>query len=150
MNELDRLRSMWAPKIKRSIELIVPKITYRNMKGDLHNYHWAFAVGYAFREALDIKYEQRKKDKKPYMVWTQGAIIAFSEGDTIYSKFGTKLVQVKYSNIMGWDLSQDEMYEGSITYSEYEIKNSKYVKVSGHSCTQMQFLELLIYGKYSC
>jgi|TARA_B110001469_G_C9558319_1_gene276934 hypothetical protein len=146
MKELDHLRSMWAPKVKRSTELIVPEVTYSNGIGSLKNESWKFEVPFAFRDALDLKYEQRVKNKKPYMVWIQGSILRFKDGDAIKSKCGSRAVQVQYANPMGWDTSKNEMYEGSVVYEDFTISDGKYMKSGQHSCTQMKFLEMLIYG----
>ncbi|MDX9732230.1 MAG: hypothetical protein RBT63_10700, partial [Bdellovibrionales bacterium] len=45
---------------------------------------WFFAVPKAFREALDIKLDQRSFEKKRYKVITQGDAFFFKEGDMIY------------------------------------------------------------------
>ncbi|MGL4767464.1 MAG: hypothetical protein ACRCV6_05230 [Formosimonas sp.] len=121
MNELDYLRSMWAAKVKRGTKLIVPKITYIKQNGSLNNNEWAFNVPYAFRDSLDIKYEERKKDKKPYMIWTQGTVLNFKEGDFLQSKDFTRALQVQFSSPMGWDSSKGEMYQGSVLYLEYAL-----------------------------
>ena len=55
MEELDYLKSLWSCKIKRKTKLIVPEVTYKDLKGFLNNENWKFKVPYAFREALDIK-----------------------------------------------------------------------------------------------
>jgi len=148
MNEFNLLKSMWGPKIRRKTELIVPQVTYENAVGSLNNESWSFRVPYAFREALDIKYEERKKNKKPYMVWTQGPILSFKEGDLIHSKDGKRSVQVMFANQMGWDTGKDEMYQGNVVYTEYEASGGKLSKIGEHTCTQMQFLQLMIVGEY--
>ena len=148
MNELEHLRSMWAAKVKRKTELIVPQVTYIGRGGSLNNDAWAFKVPYAFRDALDIKYEERKKDKKPYMVWTQGPLLSFNEGDLLRSKDGLRAVQIRISNPMGWDSTKNEMYQGSVVYSDYAVSNKLFSKFNQDTCTQMQFLELLIRGEY--
>ena len=81
MGELELLKSMWAHKVKRNTKLIVSEVTYDQGKGHLNNDHWHFQVPYAFLDALDLKYEQRMKNKKPYMVWTQGPLLRFKDGD---------------------------------------------------------------------
>jgi len=148
MKELDLLKSMWAPKVKRKTELIVPKITYSGMHGSLNNGHWKYRVPYAFRDSLDIKYEKRMKDKIPYMVWTQGPILSFKEGDLLTARDGKKSVQVQYANQMGWDTSKNQMHEGSVVYDEFDINNGKCTKIQRITCSQMQFLQILIYGTY--
>jgi len=148
MQELEHLRSMWKHKIKRKTDLIVSRVTYVNMSGSLNNENWAFQVPYAFRDALDIKYKQRMKNKKPYMVWTQGPILSFKEGDVLTSTDEAKSVQVQFASCMGWDTSKNEMYKGNVGYDKYEITNGIYSEKERVTCTQMQFLKLLIYGKY--
>jgi hypothetical protein len=149
MNELEHLRSMWARKIKRQTDLIVPKVTYDGWEGSLNNESWEFKVTYAFRDALDIKYEERKKSKKTYMLWTQGPILRFKDGDLIHSKDGKRAVQVQFAQPMGWDSTNNEMYQGSVVYSEFAVSGNSLSKTSERSCTQMQFLQLLIHGKLS-
>jgi hypothetical protein len=148
VKELVYLKSMWAHKVRRKTELIVPEVTYHNNQGSLNNESWAFKVPYAFREALDIKFEQRKKNKKPYMVWTQGPILSFKDGDLIHTKDGKRAVQVQFASQMGWDPITDEMYQGSVVYYEYDTSETSPIKTNEYTCTQMQFLQLLITGEY--
>ena len=148
MNELEHLRSMWAAKIRRTTQLIVPQVTYDGREGSLNNDSWVFKVHFSFRSALDIKFEERKKDKKPYMVWTQGPLLSFKEGDLVHSKDGFRAVQIQSARQMGWDPEKEEMYQGSVDYSDYALSGSSFSKLNEHSCTQMQFLQLLIFGKY--
>ncbi len=148
MNELEYLKSMWASKVKRKTNLIIPQVTYVNREGSLNNNHWAYKVSYAFRSALDIMYQERRKDKKPYMVWTQGPLIAFKEGDVLTSQDGSKVLQVRYAKPMSWDTSNNKMDEGFINFTEFEQSTTTLSEAGEHICNQMQFLELLIYGSY--
>jgi hypothetical protein len=148
MNELAHLKSMWSAKTKRNTVLIVPQITYKDGDGSLNNESWEFKVWFAFRDALDIKFEERKKNKKPYMIWTQGPILSFKEGDTIHSREEKRIVQVRYANQMSWDDTKVEMNQGSVFYSEYTTSNNAIIEIGDQTCTQMQFLQLLIYGEY--
>lgn len=147
MGELELLKSMWAHKVKRNTKLIVSEVTYDQGKGHLNNDHWHFQVPYAFRDALDLKYEQRMKNKKPYMVWTQGPLLRFKDGDVLTSKCGTKAVQVKYANGMGWDTAVDQMYEGSVVFESFDIKDGSYISSGEKNVTQMQFLNMVIHGE---
>jgi len=140
MQEIKHLESMWAAKVKRSASLIVPKVSL----GSLSNEGWAFNVPYAFRDALDIKYEQRMKDKKPYMIWTQGPLINFNEGDTFTARDNKSAMQVLYATGMGWDTATNKMYLGSVVLDEFEINERKYTKIKQRTCTQMELLEMLI------
>lgn len=148
MNELTLLKSMWAEKIKRKTDLIVPRVTHDGKEGSLNNESWAFTVPYAFRDALNIAYEERKKDKKPYMVWTQGPILSFKEGDLVHSKDGCRAVQISFARPMTWDSAKNAMHQGSVVYSEYVLSGNAYSKLHERSCSQMQFLQLLIQGSY--
>lgn len=148
MNELELLQKMWVKKARRGTKLIVPEITYIDRQGSLNNSHWAYRVTYAFRSALDIMYQERKKDKKPYMVWTQGPLIAFKEGDLFTSQDETKVLQVGHAKPMSWDLSKNKMDEGFINFTESEQTARGISMVNEGNCTQMQFLEILIYGNY--
>jgi len=149
MDELEHLKSMWGAKIKRKTVLIVPQITHQNGEGSLNNDSWTFKVPYAFRGALDIKYEERKKNKQPYLIWTQGPILAFKEGDSIHSKDGSRTLQVQFANPMGWDSVKKEMCQGGVAYVEYARSDDSFTKQGEHTCTQMQFLQLLIHGSYN-
>lgn len=145
-NEFELLETMWKPRPNRSTELIVPKVTYENNSGNLHNSHWAFNVGFVFRSALGLRYEQRMKNKKPYMVWTQGPIIDFRAGDLLHIKTGEKSVQVNYALPMGWDVETESMYLGVLNYDVFEKNMSGWAKVRTEKSDQMAFLKLLING----
>jgi hypothetical protein len=45
---------------------------------------WHMAVRESFKEELDIKLTDRKKDKISYREWTQGPYFCFSEGQVFY------------------------------------------------------------------
>lgn len=147
MNELEHLKSMWVAKVRRKTDLIVPHITYNEQQGSLNNDSWAFKVHYAFRDALDIKYEERKKNKNLYMVWTQGPFLSFKDGDTIHSRDGSRAVQVLSAIPMVWNSAKNEMGEGRVIYLEYSVSDNIFSKLNERTCTQMQFLQLLIYGE---
>lgn len=150
--EITQLKALWQERTQRSTSLIVPSMSSENSKllpNDIHPSHWSFNIPYAFRDALDIKYEQRKKDKKTYMVWTQGPMLSFNEGDTFTSKNQDCALQIIFATGMGWDMAKNEMYQGSVVFEEFEIKNKQYTKVKQHTCCQMAFLEVLITGDIS-
>jgi hypothetical protein len=54
---------------------------------------WTMAVPESFKEALDIKLTPRILAGKKEMIWTQGPIYNFHEGDTFYD---TKLAYKKW------------------------------------------------------
>lgn len=148
---LKHLKTMWPSgdknKIKR--ELAAYPSVYYNFaisQGTLNNENWYFSVPYTFRDALDIKYEERKKDKKGYMVWTQGPILKFKMGDNFPSKNSNITIQVQFGDQMGWDGDKSEMYLGSVVFDLFELINKKYIYKQRYQCNQMEFLELLING----
>lgn len=151
MELIEHLKSMWAAKIKRKVPTM-PQVKYDSELnvGTLDNKGWYFRVPYAFREALDIKFEERKKDKKGYMVWTQGPILSFKDGDTFTAQNEKSALQVKFANPMGWDPEKQEMYQGSIVFEQFSVDGNKYTSISQHSCNQMEFLEILITGEINC
>ncbi|MFA0813536.1 hypothetical protein [Microbulbifer epialgicus] len=150
VEEIDLLKSMWKSRCTRDTILIVPKVVHGRLNISLDNEHWAFHVPYAFRDALDIRYDQRVKKKKKYMVWTQGPILKFKEGDTLKSRDGKTSVQVSSANRMGWDTEKNEMYRGVVIYKKHNIVDGVYTKAGDYLTCQMEFLKLLIYGKNSC
>jgi DNA helicase-2/ATP-dependent DNA helicase PcrA len=146
--ELEHLKSMWSSKIRRKQELIVPLSRFNDESEFLSGEDWFFNVHFAFRSALDINYVERKKDKKSYMVWIQGPILKFKEGDMLHSSDGATILQVKNANPMGWDSSLGSMYEGTILFEVYENIDNKISKLKSYTCTQMGFLEILITGEF--
>lgn len=182
INEIEpHLKSLWKPRVskktgkvtfKRSVDLIVPGRPgwdEKTGRGDLNNGHWAYDVSYAFRSALDISYDTRRKtvdvvDKitgeavideetgKPkrkkvvYQVWTQGLFIHFKEGDLLSSSKGFPALQVKSSSPMEWDEENNVMFEGEVNYEIFEkVKFGHVGDVT--TVSQMDFLSILVCGK---
>ncbi|RZF81281.1 hypothetical protein EXT43_12650 [Pseudoalteromonas sp. CO109Y] len=149
---LKYLKLMWPTdsksKIKRELAEY-PSVYFNSAlnEGSFNNDSWFYQVPYTFRDALDIKYEQRVKDKKPYMVWTQGPILKFKMGDTFPSKNGISTIQVQYGEQMGWDREKDEMFLGSVVFDLFEHVNNQYFFKQRYQCDQMMFLQLLITGE---
>jgi hypothetical protein len=46
---------------------------------------WYMAVKECYRNELDIKYTERKKNKQSFWEWTQGPYFSFSEGHLFYN-----------------------------------------------------------------
>ncbi|EMV2053380.1 TPA: hypothetical protein KDY48_002164 [Vibrio parahaemolyticus] len=129
----------------KNVPFVVPSVTWdsTNRVGSLNNEHWYFKVGYAFREALDLIFMERTRDKRKVNLWTQGCILSFQEGDLINSKDGKRYVQVKYASPMGWDEAKQEMFYGSVTF--IDVDSSTGISET-KSLTQLDFLKLLIEG----
>lgn len=156
-----------ADQTTTSKELIVPKMTEVGFTYDLHNDHWKYNVKGAFLDALGIKWltgSDRKdtgkikaskngkiskiKESVSWKGWRQTPFLDFKEGDSIDSRCGTESLQVEEAIPYGWNIQVNKMIEGFVRYKIYKIKNGLYEVVGINSCTQMEFLEKLIYGKY--
>ncbi|CAB4202587.1 hypothetical protein UFOVP1367_25 [uncultured Caudovirales phage] len=130
------------PRIDRSLKLIVPFVTFENGYGSLNNDNWAYAVTYAFRDALDIIYELKDEKTNPHMVWTQGCRLNFLVGDMLNHKDGGVSLQVVSSMPMGWTLDKT-FTMGSVTYQSFiQTGLSDFITVS-----QFEFLAVLINGR---
>lgn len=142
------LSSMWKKNRRREKNLITSWASARHGKtGGLGNEHWAFSVGYHFREALDMKFQELQKNLKKYYDWTQGPIINFKEGDSIPSKDGGILISVDYAMPMGWDTETESMYQGIVTFRCFEKgKNERWQACCTYTMSQMDFLRILVEG----
>lgn len=132
----------------KSVKLIVSEVSYdqEQQNGNLNNEHWAFCVGYAFRDALGLSYDQRKKDKKPYMIWTQNPYIYFKEGDLLTSKCGNYNLQVKMSNAVRRVKESNSIDYGLVDFLIFKKSEGGYRYHAIKTMTQYEFLQTLIYG----
>tara|TARA_R110001583_G_scaffold58417_3_gene174237 strand:+ start:5242 stop:5700 length:459 start_codon:yes stop_codon:yes gene_type:complete len=145
MKEIELIKKVGCKRrATRSLDLIA------NIKlENLETSHWSYPLSYGFRDALDIQYSVRVKDKKTYMVWTQGPVIAFKEGDLIKSGCKCFVVQVEFAQPMGWDIEKDKMYLGNVMFKLFKDKLGKLTIDSRYECNQLDFLALLINGKFT-
>ena len=87
---------------------------------------WKMAVPEAFKEALDIKLTPRMFAKKKEMLWTQGRLYDFHEGDTIhdtkhaYKEWGEALKDLKLSVQVQFASSS-----GYVNYETVEVQNKE-------------------------
>ncbi len=87
---------------------------------------WKMAVPEAFKEALDIKFTPRTFKKKKELLWTQGRLYNFHEGDAIHDTIQA------YEN---WDESLKHLQisiqvqfassSGYVTYETIEVKKEE-------------------------
>jgi hypothetical protein len=144
----EALRALWGPRLRRSEEPIVGTVRYDGKMGTWENDHWAFSVPYVFRDALDIRFDARKKNRQTVMVWTQGACISFAEGDVLTSKDERVILRVTYAVPMGWDGATESMYEGAVAFDVFEHAVEGLRRLYSLSGTQMEFLNLLVTGSF--
>ena len=87
---------------------------------------WKMAIPESFKEALDIKLTPRRLAGKTEMLWTQGRIYDFHEGDTIYD---TKLAYEEWGKALKhFTLSVQVQFassSGYVTYETIETKDKK-------------------------
>lgn len=117
--EMSLLRSMWRKRVRRKTKLIVDGVNYssESATGSMENSHWKYSAGYGFREALDISYDERKKNKKAYMVWTQGPFLNFKSGDLLRSNDKSHVIQVRQATPMSWNNQSGQMNLGEVLYT---------------------------------
>jgi hypothetical protein len=119
----------------RSESLIVPRVSYANNAGCLHNEHWAYKVPFAFCDALDIKFDCR--------VWTQSCWLSFSKGDFFESSNGQPSIQVVSARPVSWDAINGVLDDGEVVFQSFDKTGlGDFVTLS-----QFEFLQLLIVGK---
>ncbi|MGL4393030.1 MAG: hypothetical protein ACRCSK_06320 [Fusobacteriaceae bacterium] len=150
---------------KTTENYIVGKID--GIKETFDNDHWAYKVGFHFREALDIYWrtfykrtevfnEQKNESEfklSPYRsCFVEGPFLNFKCGDSFYHKSGALAIQVDASSPVTFDQKNESMNEGLVIFYEYSVKNNLFQKINleeKNKCTQIEFLEFLITGKKS-
>lgn len=132
----------------KSTKLIVSGVTFdeHQKSGHLNNDHWAFRAGYAFRDALGLSFDVRKKNKVSYTVWTQSPYIYFKEGDLLISKCGNYSLQVKMANALRRERGTNLIDYGLVDFAILKKTEGKYRYHAMKTTTQYEFLRILIYG----
>lgn len=141
MIEIDIIMDLLTSKRNKRTTNLVAEVTFDD-EGKISTENWAYPIGYAFRDALDIKYTERIKDNKKHMLWTQGGYLSFKEGDYITSKDKSTNLHVKFAQKIGWDADNDCIYLGVVVFDVYESNN----KVNRFECNQVDFFGFLISG----
>lgn len=107
---------------------------------------WAFDVGYAFREALDIRFLPRMENKVQVYRWTQGPYLSFSTGDQLHSKDGQTTLMVTSAASMVWDKKKRRMKPGEVNFQVIRDTGDQHEVIDSMSLDQMHFLKMLIMG----
>lgn len=130
---------------------------------------WYFVIRECFKEELDIKLTDRKKDKISYQVWTQGPDYCFSEGQTLYDSrqgyadwktamaninIACQIVEGKPNAFVKYidELTGDKLSmtsQGYVKFVLYEpnTNRDKLTGIVGYHMTQNQFVKFLQYGE---
>lgn len=153
--------------LARNIDLIVPEVTYLNNNGDLNNQNWVYNVNYGFRDALDISYdslrktlakvitetidgkyvERKEKQQMIVMKWTQGSRIGFKTGDILTSTKGYVTLQLTDAMPVFWNQNTAQVDYGFVAFKHFTDDLKTPAIFDPMTLTQMDFLDLLIYGK---
>ena len=121
---------------------------------------WHMCVPSYFNDALDIRLTERKVNKKPTLVWTQGASFSFKVGDTLYDTLDAYkswsdalrtidlCAQVKMGSNAGPVDSNSGRFDGLVKFSIFTPTQdrSRLVERSEHTMSQDDFVRFLISG----
>ena len=118
--------------------------------GDGFALGWKMAVPETFKEALDIKLTQRIFANKKEMLWTQGRLYDFHEGDTIHDikhtheEWGDALKHLKLSVQVQFASSS-----GYVNYETVEVQNKKLAisQQKGKSKPKAEIIDRLVVKK---
>jgi hypothetical protein len=121
---------------------------------------WFMAVKECYRNQLDIKFTERKKNKNSYLEWTQGPYYSFAEGhlfyDTpkAYGKWGQALKAVRIAcqitSAKPTTLDKNRnLVEGTVTFTIYKPnKNAtSLVAIRDYEVSQREFVNFLKTGQ---
>lgn len=156
----DHLRGLIrGTRVRRSLDLIIDGCGGLDVDdaGWWNTGGWAYAVPLAFRDALDIRYIERKARGVSMMRWTQGPLIGFAQGDVLHRNDGAGCVQVTRAFAMGLEGIEDEsgrlvarrVLPGEVHARRYEVRDGRWAPVAGWSGSQWEFLDALITGEWS-
>ncbi len=120
---------------------------------------WHMAVKECFRNELDIKYTERKKDKQSYFEWTQGPYYSFAKGHLFYDNaagyekwdkaLGIINICCKIISAIPTALNKDKnIVEGTVVFTLYQSdKKHKILQaVKDYELSQTEFVKFLRTG----
>ncbi len=121
---------------------------------------WFMAVKECYRNELDIKYSERKKNKQSYLEWTQGPYFSFAEGHLFYDtpkayrKWGQALKTIKKAckitsstpTILG---KNKNLVEGTVNFTIYkpDKKATSLIVIQDYKVSQREFVDFLKTGQ---
>jgi hypothetical protein len=121
---------------------------------------WFMAVKECYRNELDIKLTERKKNKQSYFEWTQGPYLSFAEGHLFYDtpksyrKWGQALKAIKIAcqitsatpTILG---KNKILVEGTVTFTIYKPDKEFTSLIAGkeYKLSQREFVNFLKTGE---
>ncbi len=121
---------------------------------------WFMAVKECYRNQLDIKLTERKKNKQSYLEWTQGPYFSFAEGhlfyDTpkAYKKWGQALkairIACKITSATPSILNKNKnLVEGVVNITTYKPDKEceSLITVRNYKVSQREFVNFLKTGR---
>lgn len=120
---------------------------------------WFMAVKESYRNALDIKYTERKKDKKSFFEWMQGPYFSFAEGHLFYNtpkayrkwKVAIEAIKVACKIVSATPTILDKnkkLVEGMVVFTIYkpDAKLTSLKAVKDYKLSQTEFVNFLKTG----
>ena len=123
---------------------------------------WGMAVKECYRNQLDIKLTERKKNKQSYLEWTQGPYFSFAEGHLFYD------TRKAYRKGVSWEQAlkvikkackitsatptilhrNKNLVEGTVTFTLYkpDKKSNSLIAVKEYKLSQKEFVNFLKTG----
>jgi hypothetical protein len=121
---------------------------------------WFMAVKDCYRNQLDIKFTERKKNKKSSFEWTQGPYFSFAEGHLFYDtpkaykkweqalKVIKKACEITSATPTILDRNKN-LVEGTVTFTLYkpDKKSNSLIAVKEYKLSQKEFVNFLKTGE---
>lgn len=120
---------------------------------------WYMAVKECYRNALDIKYTERKKDKKSFFEWTQGPYFSFAEGHLFYDtpkaykkwEQAIEAIKIACKIVSATPTSLDKnknLVEGMVVFTIYkpDAKRTSLKADKDYTLSQTEFVNFLKTG----
>lgn len=124
---------------------------------------WFMAVKECYRNQLDIKFTERKKNKNSYLEWTQGPYYSFAEGHLFYDtpkayekgkKWGQTIkaikIACKITSATPTILDKNRnLVEGTVTFTIYKPDKEFTSLIAGkkYKLSQREFVNFLKTGE---
>lgn len=120
---------------------------------------WVMAVKECYRNQLDIKLTERKKNKQSHLEWTQGPYFSFGEGHLFYDtpkaykkweqalKVIKKACKITSATPTILDRNKN-LVEGTVTFTLYnpDKKSNSLIAVKEYKLSQKEFVNFLKTG----
>ncbi len=121
---------------------------------------WFMAVKECYRNQLDIKLTERKKNKQSFLEWTQGPYFCFAEGHLFYDtpkaynkweqalKVMKKACKITSATPTSIDRNKN-LVEGVVNFTIYKPNNkaTSLIAIRDYKVSQREFVDFLKTGR---